>query len=94
MEFGTGEKIYEALLTDEECSHAVDEGAFYRVPADNRDLNYDKYLSQGYIKAEIQQFNSNNTKLMNVEEVKSKLLEVGMVREELEKQGLYIPEEI
>lgn len=85
-----GEKMYEALLTDEECAHAVDEGTFYRVPADNRDLNYDKYLSQGYVKAEIQQFNSNNTKLMSVEEVKNKLLEVGMVREELEKHGFAV----
>lgn len=83
-----GEKMYETLLTDEECAHAVDMGNFYRVPADKRDLNYDKYFSEGYQKSELTQFNSNNTKLMDVEEVKAKLLEVPYVQEELEKRGL------
>lgn len=83
-----GEKMYETLLTDEECAHAIDMGDFYRVPADKRDLNYDKYFSEGYHKTNLKQFNSNNTKLMNVEEVKSKLLEVPYVIEELEKRGL------
>lgn len=78
-----GEKMYETLLTDEECANAIDMGGFYRVPADKRDLNYDKYFSEGYEKAELTQFNSNNTALMNVEEVKKKLLEVPLVREEL-----------
>lgn len=80
-----GEKMYETLLTDEECANAIDLGNFYRVPADKRDLNYDKYFSKGYEKAELTQFNSNNTELMNVEEVMNKLLEVPLVREELEK---------
>lgn len=78
-----GEKMYETLLTDEECAHAVDMGDFYRVPADKRDLNYDKFFSQGYEQAKLTQFNSNNTKLMNVEEVKNKLLEVPYIQEEL-----------
>ena len=73
------------MLTDEECAHAIDLGDFYRVPADKRDLNYDKYFSQGYEKAELAQFNSDNTELMDVEAVKNKLLEVPLVREELNK---------
>ena len=80
-----GEKMYETLLTDEECANAIDLGEFYRVPADKRDLNYDKYFSQGYVKAELTQFNSDNTDLMNVEAVMNKLLEVPLVREELAK---------
>ena len=80
-----GEKIYETLLTDEECSHAIDLGDFYRVPADKRDLNYDKYFSEGLHESKLKQFNSNNTKLMDVEAVKNKLMEVPLVREELEK---------
>ena len=80
-----GEKMYETLLTDEECAHAVDLGDFYRVPADKRDLNYDKYFSEGMVQATLTQFNSNNTKLMDLEAVKNKLLEVPLVREELEK---------
>lgn len=80
-----GEKMYETLLTDEECAHAIDMGDFYRVPADKRDLNYDKYFSEGMVKLTLTQFNSNNTKLMDLEAVKNKLLEVPLVREELEK---------
>ena len=80
-----GEKMYETLLTDEECAHAIDMGDFYRVPADKRDLNYDKYFSEGMMQSTLTQFNSNNTKLMDLEAVKSKLLEVPLVREELEK---------
>ena len=79
-----GEKMYETLLTDEECAHAIDMGDFYRVPADKRDLNYDKYVSEGMETSKLTQFNSNNTKLMDIEAVKSKLLEVKLVREELE----------
>lgn len=78
-----GEKMYETLLTDEECANAIDMGYFYRVPADKRDLNYDKYFSEGIEKSILTQFNSNNTELMNVEKVKDKLLEVALVREEL-----------
>lgn len=79
-----GEKMYETLLTDEECAHAIDMGNFYRVPADKRDLNYDKYFSEGIVEAKLTQFNSNNTDLWGVEAVKKKLLEVSLVRDELE----------
>lgn len=78
-----GEKMYETLLTDEECAHAIDMGSFYRVPADKRDLNYDKYFSEGIIKSSLIQFNSNNTQLMNTNLVRNKLLEVELVRNEL-----------
>lgn len=80
-----GEKMYETLLTDEECANAIDLGNFYRVPADKRDLNYDKYFFEGMKATKLTQFNSNNTRLMKVEEVKNKLMEVKLVREELEK---------
>ncbi len=80
-----GEKMYETLLTDEECANAIDLGNFYRVPADKRDLNYDKYFFEGMEKNRLTQFNSNNTKLMDIEEVKNKLLEVKLVRKELKK---------
>lgn len=81
-----GEKMYETLLTNEECARAVDCGNFYRVIADNRDLNYEKYLSQGNVKrSELTEFNSNNTKLLNVEEIKKKFLTCKLVAEELAK---------
>lgn len=80
-----GEKMYETLLTDEECAHAIDMGDFYRVPADKRDLNYDKYFSEGMVPSKLIQFNSNNTKLMDLSAVKEKLLEVPLIREELSK---------
>lgn len=80
-----GEKMYETLLTDEECAHAIDMGNYYRVPADKRDLNYDKFFTNGYKKTELIQFNSNNTILMNKEAVKKKLLNVPYVVDELNK---------
>lgn len=81
-----GEKMYETLLTNEECAKAIDMGDFYRVPADQRSLNYDKYFSQGDVKRNpLREFDSNNTELLTVEEVKSKLLELDYIREELEK---------
>lgn len=80
-----GEKMYETLLTDEECSHAIDMGSFYKVPADKRDLNYDKYYKEGIKKSTLIQFNSNNTSLLNVEEVKNKLLEVKLIQQELNR---------
>ena len=79
-----GEKIYETLLTNEECARAEDCGRFYRVVADNRNLNYEKYLSQGNIKrSSLSEFNSNNTNLLDVEGVKKKLLTCEMVINEL-----------
>ncbi len=81
-----GEKMYETLLTNEECARAIDCGKFYRVVADNRDLNYEKYLSKGDVKrSELSEFNSNNTKLLNVEEIKKKLLTCELVVDELSR---------
>lgn len=83
-----GEKMYETLLTNEECAHAVDLGNFYRVPCDKRGLNYDKYFSKGDTdRNTLTEFNSSNTKLLNVEQVKEKLLTLSYIREELTKMG-------
>ena len=79
-----GEKLYETLLTNEECANAVDMGEFYRVPSDNRGLNYDKYFKDGdKSRNTLTEFNSNNTELLNVEQVKQKLLSLQYIREEL-----------
>ena len=79
-----GEKLYETLLTNEECANATDLGDFYRVPCDRRDLNYDKYFSQGDVERNtLTEFNSNNTKLLDVEQVQEKLLSLAYIREEL-----------
>ena len=81
-----GEKMYETLLTNEECAHAIDLGNFYRVPCDKRGLNYDKYFIKGETERNtLTEFNSNTTKLLNVEEVKQKLLELDYIRNELKK---------
>lgn len=79
-----GEKMYETLLTNEECAHAIDMGDFFRVPADKRDLNYDKYFKEGDQKrTELTEFNSDNTELLNVRQVKEKLLSLQYIRDEL-----------
>ncbi len=79
-----GEKMYETLLTNEECAQAIDMGRFYRVPADKRDLNYDKYFSVGDGKRNaLTEFNSNNTEILDVEHVKEKLLKLKYIREEI-----------
>lgn len=79
-----GEKMYETLLTNEECANAIDLGNFYRVPCDKRDLNYDKYFIKGDTKRNVVlEFNSNNTELLNVEQVKEKLLTLSYIRDEL-----------
>ena len=81
-----GEKMYETLLTNEECAHAIDMGNFFRVPADKRDLNYDKYLVQGDTqRPALSEFNSDNTELLTVEQVKGRLLSLAYIQEELEK---------
>lgn len=81
-----GEKMYETLLTNEECAKAVDMGKFYRVPADNRGLNYDKYFKEGDEKRNVlTEFNSNNTELLNVEQVKKKIASLAYIQEELDK---------
>lgn len=79
-----GEKMYETLLTNEECSHAVDMGNFYRVPCDKRGLNYDKYFKEGDTeRTKLTEFNSNNTQLLTVEQVKDKLLTLQYIRDEV-----------
>jgi UDP-glucose 4-epimerase len=82
-----GEKMYETLLTNEECAHAVDLGNFYRVPCDKRGLNYDKYFNQGDAERNtLTEFNSNNTKLLTVEETRAKIASLQYIQEELAKQ--------
>lgn len=79
-----GEKIYETLLTSEECSKAEDLGNFFRVPADSRDLNYDNYFSEGNKKTNgLTEFNSNNTVRLDVEQVKEKLMQLSYIQERL-----------
>lgn len=79
-----GEKMYETLLTKEECAHAEDMGNFFRVPCDKRDLNYEKYFDKGTPKeTAIKEFNSDNTELLDVEAVKQKLLSLKYIQEEL-----------
>ena len=81
-----GEKMYETLLTKEECAKAVDMGDFYRVPADNRDLNYDKFFKEGDTqRVTIEEFNSNNTKRLNLEETKAKIGSLEYIQNELGK---------
>jgi len=80
-----GEKMYETLLTNEECAKAIDMGNFYRVPADNRTLNYDKFFTEGDVEREVlTEFNSNNTKLLSVEETKAKIATLEYIQNELE----------
>ena len=79
-----GEKMYETLLTKEEAAKAVDMGNFYRVPADNRDLNYDKFFKEGDTKRVlIDEFNSNNTRRLNLEETKAKIASLEYIQNEL-----------
>ena len=79
-----GEKMYETLLTKEEAAKAIDMGNFYAVPADNRDLNYDKFFKEGDTKrAEIEEFNSDNTYRLNLEETKSKIASLTYIHNEL-----------
>ena len=79
-----GEKMYETLLTKEEAAKAIDMGNFYAVPADNRDLNYDKYFKDGDVKrANIEEFNSNNTRRLNIEETKEKIASLEYIQNEL-----------
>ena len=79
-----GEKMAETLLTSEERIKAVDEGDFFRVPADNRDLNYDKYFTQGSVRDDsVTTFNSDNTEQLDVEGVKEKLLKLSYIHDRL-----------
>lgn len=82
-----GEKMYETLLTNEECAKAVDMGNFYRVPADNRNLNYDNYFKNGNEKRSVlTEFNSNNTKILSLEEVKTKISSLSYIKERLSEK--------
>ena len=82
-----GEKMYETLLTNEECAGAIDMGNFYRVPCDKRGLNYDKFFKDGDVERNpLTEFNSNNTDLLDVEQVKEKLLSLQYIRDELAKE--------
>ncbi len=81
-----GEKMYETLLTNEECANAIDLGNFYRVPCDKRGLNYDKYFNKGDTQRNtLSEFNSNNTKLLTVEETKAKIASLQYIQDELAK---------
>ena len=82
-----GEKMYETLLTNEECANAIDMGNFYRVPCDKRGLNYDKYFNQGDAERNtLTEFNSNNTELLTVEQVKEKMLSLSYIQEKKDKK--------
>lgn len=84
-----GEKMYETLLTNEECAHAIDMGNYYRVPCDKRGLNYDKYFTEGNVeRAKLSEFNSNNTELLTVEETKAKIASLTYIQEELAKDSV------
>ena len=82
-----GEKMYETLLTNEECANAVDLGNFYRVPCDKRGLNYDKYFNQGNVERNVlTEFNSNNTRILTVEETKQKIASLQYIQDEMASQ--------
>ena len=82
-----GEKLYETLLTNEECAKVEDMGDFYRVPADNRSLNYDKFFSEGdQHRSALTEFNSNNTRILNVAETKARIAALAYIQEELARQ--------
>lgn len=84
-----GEKMYETLLTNEECAHAIDMGNFYRVPCDKRGLNYDKYFTEGNTeRTKLSEFNSNNTRLLTLEETKEKIASLAYIQEEVVKNRL------
>lgn len=84
-----GEKQSETLLTREECRHAIDMGNFFKVPADNRDLNYEQYFEKGSVKgAAMQEFTSDNTEILDVHQVKEKLLQLEYIQSELRARGL------
>ncbi len=84
-----GEKLYETLLTNEECAGALDMGDYYRVPCDKRNLNYDKYFIEGNTQRNaLTEFNSNNTRLLDVHQVKEKLLQLQYIRDELKAMGI------
>lgn len=79
-----GEKMYESLLTKEEAAHAIDMGGFYRVPSDKRDLNYGKFFEEGMEQLEtLEEYNSDNTEQLTVDEMVEKLLNLEYIQDEL-----------
>ncbi len=81
-----GEKMYETLLTNEECANAIDMGNFYRVPCDKRGLNYDKYFEKGDTERNtLTEFNSNNTQLLDIAATKAKIASLAYIQEEIAK---------
>lgn len=83
--------MYETLLTNEECAKAEDMGDFYRVPADNRGLNYDKYFKEGETERNVlTEFNSNNTRMLTVEETKAKIASLEYIQKELSGEGNFV----
>ena len=78
-----GEKLYETLCTKEEMSKVEDLGNYFRVPVDARDLNYDKYFDDGILIEDISEYNSHNTYQLNIDEIKSKLLEIDYIKKQL-----------
>ena len=86
-----GEKMYETLLTNEECAKAEDMGDFYRVPADNRGLNYDKFFMEGEAERNtLTEFNSDNTRRLNLEETKAKIASLEYIQKELAGEGNFV----
>ncbi len=83
--------MYETLLTNEECAKAVDMGNFYRVPADNRGLNYDKFFKEGdETRNPLTEFNSNNTRQLDVKETKEKIASLDYIKKELSGEGNFV----
>ena len=83
-----GEKLYETLLTKEEMAVAIDMGNFFRIPADKREFNYDKYFTTGDIRlSTIDEYNSHNTERLTVEQIKEKLLKLDYIQKELQKRN-------
>ena len=81
----------EDLLTNEECAKAEDMGDFYRVPADNRGLNYDKFFKEGETERNtLTEFNSNNTRMLSVEETKAKIAALEYIQKELSGEGNFV----
>lgn len=79
-----GEKLYESLVSREEMAKAEDRGRYYRIPADNRDLNYDKYILEGEPAAnEVDDYTSHNTERLTIQQIKDLLMTLSYVREEL-----------
>lgn len=83
--------MYETLLTNEECAKAIDMGDFYRVPADNRSLNYDKYFKDGDSERNtLTEFNSNNTRILNLEETKETISKLSYIQERLMEDKTHV----